>query len=385
MGISRPGIAAGLGFVLCLAAAGPARAQFKVYSDDRGNEISLSGQFQVQQRTSSCSGYPVEEGDSACERDVPISELFLRRARIVVRGRLAGWIDFKLQPDFSQIDAVTLLDAYARLSFSDRARLQIGHFKRPFDGFQLTSSSRFLTIERDIDIPGVPSLTAVSLDELTTGSRFADRDVGIMFDGGIDGFHYWVAAMNGQGVRDNFDADDGKQVVGRAQYTLDVDRLPLELAVAGALTDISHEAEDGSLKTEYVASLELWGQLGGFSSGPIVQAGVILGKNPEQTKDGADRDPLDGEPFANQYGWQVIGAYKFPLQGSLEAIEPVLRITGGDPNTSVAENGGVALTPGVELFFFGRNKVAVNWDIVLPADDRLRSENSFKSQVQIYF
>ena len=31
------------------------------------------------------------------------------------------------------------------------------------------------------------------------------------------------------------------------------------------------------------------------------------------------------------------------------------------------------------------NKLAINWDFVIPTDSSLRSENSFKSQVQVYF
>jgi hypothetical protein len=368
-----------------LLTSGQSQAQMKVYSDEDGNELSISGQFQVQQRTSSCSGFPFEESTSACENDVSVSELFLRRARLVVRGKLNGWIDFKFQPDFSLINAVTLLDAYARFGFSSAARLQVGNFKRPFDGFQLTSSSQILTIERDIDIPGIPALTAVSLDELTTGSRFADRDVGIMLDGGVGEFHYWVAAMNGSGSRENLDADDGKQLIGRGQYVFDLGSLPLAVALAGALVDQSYEQENGSLKTEYTGSFEIFSQLGDFKSGPIVQAGFIHGKNPNQNKEGGDPDPLLDEPFANLYGWQVVGAYKILLEKGPEAIEPVLRITGGDPNTDVDDDGGWALTPGVELFFFGRNKLAINWDFVFPSDPSLRSENSFKSQVQVFF
>jgi hypothetical protein len=374
--------------VLALSAlvpiAGNVSAQMKVFSDDDGNEISISGQFQVQQRTSSCSSYPIEDGNSACEFDVATSELFLRRARLVFTGKVKGWIDFKFQPDFSKINTVTLLDAYARFNFSDAARLRVGNFKRAFDGFQLTSSSQILTIERDIDIPGIPALTAVSLDELTTGSRFADRDIGIQFEGGVRGFKYWAAVMNGASDQANSD-DNGKQWIGRAQYTFDLGSLPLAIAVAGALSDQSYEQENGSLKTEYTGSGEVFAQLGGFSSGPIVQAGYIFGKNPNQNKAGDDRDPVLGEPFANQYGWQVIGAYKILLEKGLEAIEPVLRVTGGDPNTDVENNGGWAITPGIELFFFGRTKLAVNWDFVFPTDSSLRSENSFKSQLQVYF
>lgn len=381
--LRRAAKACAVGVALC---ASPAQAQLQVYEDEDGNAISLSTQFQVQLRTSSCSSFPIEAGGSACTRDAPNWETFLRRARIVFRGTLNGWVDFKFQPDFSAIDRVTLLDAYAKLKFSSAARLTIGNMKRPFDGFQLTSSSQILTIERDLDIPGIPSLTAVSLDELTTDQRFADRDVGLMLDGGFGGFHYWVGMYNGSAGL-NEDGGNGKQLVGRAMYSFDVGSLPLDLAVGGSLNDNDFENEDGSLGTNLSGSLELWGELGDFERGGLhLQTGVIIGKNTGETKDGEEPDFTQDPDLANLWGWQLIGGWKFLLGlKGIEGIQPILRITGADPNTSLDEDGGWALTPGVQLFFKGRNKLALNWDIVYPGSPDFRSEHSFKTQFQMYF
>ena len=367
-------------------AARPAEAQLKVYSDEEGNEISFSAQFQVQARTSSCSGYPFEEGGSACENDVPITELFVRRARVVIQGTIRDLIDFNFQPDFSRVNSVTLLDAYARVNFSAAARLWVGRYKRPFDGFQMTSSTQILTIERDIDIPGIPALTAVSLDELTTDNRFADRDLGLMVDGSTGNLHYWAASFNGQDSEENRGDTNGRQFIGRAQYAFEVGSMPLALAVAGAVRDVGGVGSDERIRTDYVGSFELWGELGDFGGGPHIQAGFVYGKNSSQNRTGEEPDREAGEAFANAYGWQVIGAWKLPFAGKLlEAIEPVLRVTAADPNTSVADDSGWAITPGVQFFLFGRNKLALNWDFVIPSSDALRSENSFKAQYQFYF
>lgn len=380
----RTGIVTILLLVSVALAVVPAYAQFVAYSDDEGNEVRISGQFQVQARTSSCSGYPFPDGDSACENDVPVSELFLRRARIVVLGSVKGWVDFKFQPDFSEINTVVLLDAYARLNFSDEARLTIGRMKRPFDGFQLTSSSQILTIERDVDIPGIPSLTAVSLDELSTDNRFADRDIGLQLDGALSGFHYWIGTFSGSGG-ENEEAGNGKQLVGRAQYTFDLGGLPLDIALAGSLNDTDFENPDETLGTRLTSSYELWTELGDFDEGPMVQAALVGGKNTNQTVDGDEPDFTMDPDLANLFGWQVIGGWKFSVGNWLEAWQPILRFTYGDPNTALPDDGGWAMTPGVQFFFFDRTKVALNWDIIFPNSDAIRSETSFKAQFQLYF
>jgi hypothetical protein len=42
-------------------------------------------------------------------------------------------------------------------------------------------------------------------------------------------------------------------------------------------------------------------------------------------------------------------------------------------------------TPGLQIFFYRRNKLALNWDFATPTSDTLRSENSLKARLQFYF
>lgn len=359
-------------------------------------EIDLSGRVQTQVATSSCSDFPFEAG-SPCSEQAPAVDMFLRRARFTLGIQISDLVDAEIQPDFSGVDQVDLKDAWGRLSFSPSLRVMMGHHKRPFDGFQLTSSTRILTIERDLDVPGVPGLAAPSLDELTTRFRLSDRDVGVTAHGAPPGtgLQYWVGVFNGQGPEDNGDLNTDKQLVGRVQYTFRPGgSLPVSLAVAGASTDLPVEGQEDQpgvrASGERYANLELWAELGAFAPGPHVQAGMILGDNPLQTPAGdpVSTDPVAGDrELASSRAWQVIGAYRLAVPGSeiLAAVEPVFRVTAAEPNTDVDDDEAWGVTPGVQIFFGGRNKLALNWDLVFFSDDQAESVSSFKTQFQVHF
>lgn len=372
---------------IAILVASPGIAQVNVIS--RATEIEIGGRLQVQGRTSSCSGFPIEDEVSACREDVPGLDWFINRARLTFEIRYSDWIEGKIEPDFGDLDEVSLKDAWGGLRPNPHAFLKVGHFKRPFDGFQLTSSTQILTIERDIDVPGVPSLEATSLDELTTASHLSDRDVGIQLEGAAaDGrFHYWVGAFNGRGPEENEDLNTEKQFVGRGQVSLQVGELPLDLAAAIAFTDVPFTRSSGELGGEYFAAFELWAELGDFDGGPHLQAGVVLGENPLQDATGGSLDLEAGDTFADMLAWQVIGAYKLAVPNSffVEAIEPLFRVTRADPNTDLDDDGAWGFTPGLQVFFDGRNKLALNWDFASFGSEELRSEHSFKAQYQFHF
>ncbi|MFQ5746966.1 MAG: porin [Gemmatimonadota bacterium] len=369
-----------------LSVAAPARAQVRIKS--KAEEITLTGRFQLQARTTSCSTFPVDPG-SACAGQESGLDWFVRRARLTAEVKINDFIDGKIQPDFGEVDGVELKDAWGRLTFSPGAKLKIGHFKRPFDGFQMTSSTKILTIERDLDVPGVSGLTAASYDEFTTKFGLSDRDLGLMLSGETtDGrFEYWIGTFNGGDAKSNGDGNTEKQLIGRGQVALDAGGHPLALAAAVALTDAPFTRATGERDAEYYTNVELWAELGDFKGGPHVQAGFVLGDNPRQNPLGGPIDLDAGEDFASMYAWQGIGSYRIQLEGDgpVEAIEPLLRVTRAEPNTDLDDDEVWGFTPGVQIFFTGRNKLAFNWDFVTFADPTRDSENSFKAQYQFHF
>lgn len=375
----------------------PAALAGQVALESDAVAIELTGRFQTQLAGSSCSDFSIDAPESTpCTGDVPGLDLFIRRARFTLDVTFNDWISGRFQPDFAGVDEVELKDAWGLLNLQPgaehpHARIRIGHFKRPFDGFEMTSSTQILTIERDLDVPGVSGATALSLDELSTRNNLSDRDVGVMVDGSTpDGsLHYWVGAFNGRGPADNEDLDTEKQLVGRAQYTFEAAGRPLSVSAAAAVTDIAFTRADATIDARYFGAFELFADWGSFGAarGPHVQAGVIFGKNGLQAEDGGTPELEAGDPLASMFTWQAIGAWKLPVGESFffESIEPLLRITMADPNTDLDDDSVWGFTPGVQIFFGGRNKLALNWDFVSFGADGVDSENSFKAQYQFHF
>lgn len=393
----------------CLCALAPSVAwgqdQPKIRLETKDLELTFSGRVQLQGWSSSCSGFipglPSNDPDTACREGAPPFDIFLRRARTSVEASLLDFLDVKLELDFAGFEDVAIKDGFARLNFLPALKVRFGNMKRPFDGFQLTSSSQILVIERDLDIPGVSSLRALSLDELTTRFRASDRDVGIELSGDIAGgrVSYWAGYFAGQQIQEALDtlpnADSRGQWIARAQANLQVGKLPLDIAVAGAVTDRPFLTEDGVTFTgRYFTNFELWLQLGGFNEGPIFQGEYVYGQNPFENRQGDILDFPPTDEFARAQTWQAIGGYRFltrprDYQGSIakrpiEAIQPIFRVTWADPNTDIARDDNWGLTPGVQIFFYGRNKLALNWDLALFSDDT-SSASSFKLMVQGYF
>ncbi|RMH16120.1 MAG: hypothetical protein D6701_09290, partial [Gemmatimonadetes bacterium] len=84
----------------------------------------------------------------------PSSEFLVRRARLYVNGRVNEWIDGVAQVDVSGGRASARF-AFVRLWFGEALQLSFGQFKRAFDLFELTSSSRILVVERAGGVRGV--------------------------------------------------------------------------------------------------------------------------------------------------------------------------------------------------------------------------------------
>jgi len=377
----RPTILVAAGVCLAAASLTPASAQEELTVTADAIEVDLTGRVQVQAATSSCSSFPFEEG-SPCVEQAPSLDLFMRRVRLAAVVKIDELLTAKVEPDFGDVDEVVLRDAYGQLTFSDRAKVRVGQFKKPFDGFNLVSSSQLLTIERDLDVPGVPGLSAPSLDEFTTRFRLASYDVGAMFFGETDGgrFAYWAGVFNGEPAEANEDTDGEKQLVGRVAYRTRAGGLPLQLAAAAALTDLPFrgpEDQPGArVSAEYYSDFELFAELGGYEPGPHAQAGVVFGDNPTRT-------PAGGDPLQPP----AVGAYRLATEDTpwLEAVEPSFRVTWAEPNTDLEDDEAWGFTPGVNLYFHGRNKLQVGWDLVAYADDGTESVSSFKSQFQVYF
>lgn len=336
----------------------------------------LSGQVEIRSRASqiTLTGRVHTQWNSTSVGSENLTSVFLiRRARLTAQIKLNDLVSGKVQPDFGA-GKITLKDAYFRLGFSPSFRMTIGQFKRPFDLFELTSSTQILVVERAGGIRGVSTCAGpggiCSLSRFTEKLGFSDRDIGVMFDGRpSEQFRYMASIANGTGAN-KAEENSAKSFTGRVEFTPLTDlRLSANLGL--------HDYPNATTATDetaaaYGADVE-WGN---FSSGLHLQAGVVAGDN-WKNLDAA------GDPSSFLTA-QLIASFRQPVTSQwIEAIEPVFRVSWGDPNTDLDDDEGLLFTTGAAFFFTGRNKIAANIDIWSPTTGN--TEYSLKLQSYIHF
>lgn len=345
-------------------AASPAAAQLRLPEGIAGR---LSGRLQVQFNTTS-----VDE-----ENGTPLasSEFLVRRARLTFDVSFNDLVSARLEPDYGTGGSFNLKDAWIRLSFAPAFRATLGQFKRPFDLFELTSSTQILVVERAGGIRGVdgcgPLGTVCSLSALTEELGYSDRDLGVMLDGALPGgvVRYAVTLTNGEGL-------NARESNGNKSYTARLSVAPVRdvvLSVNGARKDYVHPTSGADrFASGWGADVEI----GNFTRGPHVQAGVVGGGN--------WTIGTTAEDVATFLAAQVIASYKLPLAHRyLPAVEPIARASWGDPDTDAPDDGGWLLTPGMILHFGGRTSLHANLDLWMPQMGS--DEVSFKSQMFFHF
>jgi hypothetical protein len=342
---------------LLLILAAPLTTEAQTTISSRASNIRIGGRLHAQYQASSVDG--------------AINDFFLRRARVLVDGTFNDFFVGRLQTDLSGGTA-TVLDAYVRMDFSETFRLTVGQMKRAFDIFELSSSTDLSIIERTGKITGFSSCSGVgsvcSLSRLTESLGFAGRDAGVRIDGSSGTFSYQATLTNGTGVVVP-DENDGKSVSGRASFAA-TDNLTLSANVG------FHDYLDPVDQTAHALG---WGgdlQLGSWRDGLLVQAGVVGGDN-WKSLDGA------GEP-GQFLSMQAVASFYHPLGGDrIEGVEPLARVSVADPDGSIDADGGTLLTPGLMLYFMGKNKIGANLDYYMPQTGD--AEFGFRIGTFLYF
>ena len=340
----------------------PAAGEAQVRINSRAAELTITGRVHTQFNTTSVNG----------ER---ASEFLMRRVRLTGELKINDFVSGKVQPDFGQ-GTVSLKDAYVRLTFSPAFRTTFGQFKRPFDLFELTSSTQILVVERAGDIRGVDACAGVggvcSLSRLTEKLQFSDRDIGVLIDGSnaTGAFDYSASLTNGTGANAP-DENGAKSVTGRVGYEVADD---VTIGANFALHDYPDPlfAANAEYATAFGANIEI----GDYSEGLHIQAGVVTGDN--------WRNLVAGQP-SSFLAAQGILTFKFLTRNSerVAAVEPVARISWGDPNTDLSGDGGMLFTPGIVVHFTGRNKLGLNLDFWSPSTGL--GDLSLKIQSYLHF
>jgi len=299
------------------------------------------------------------------------NDFFFRRVRLIADVTVSDFLSARIQPDFSG-GKTALQDAYVRLGFSSAFRVSIGQFKRSFDLFELSSSTDLSLIERDGRVEGYSDCGGVgsvcSYSRLTEKLGFAGRDQGVKIDGSSGRVRYEATITNGTGLNVS-DENDAKSYSGRITVSAsDNVKVSGQLAV--------HDYVDPTQENSGALG---WGgdvEIGSWRDGFHLQAALSGGDN-WKSLDATD-DPVS---FLTVQG---VVSYYHPLEGDrLTGIEPLARISVGDPNTFVDDDGGALITPGFMLYFQGKNKIGANFDIYSPQVGD--TEYSFKVQTFLYF
>jgi hypothetical protein len=380
----RTVLLAALTTVLCSA---PLAAQTIEAGDVK---LKLIGRVQTQFSTTS-----VDEGDlvalgRAPATPIPSTNFETRRIRFGAELEYEEWLTGKMEMEFGMA-RLQIRDAFLNLGFDPRFQLRMGQFKKPFSLLQLTSSSIWPMIERGVRIRGLTESMLVQ-DSMAGGTRvlqtfrgatllgeeqdllenflYQNFELGASVHGRLGGFGYTVGVFNGTGW-DRADDNDGKSYAGRLTYKLPTE-WPITLGAAASyrefrLTTTPTITSEGG--TAFEADLEV----GAFRRAGFHLLGeVTTGENLRQPDD-------------DFLGAQGILTYFLPLSGArIEGLEFGGRASFGDPRRDIDGDSGLLLTPGVNIYFFGRNRLMFNWDFY-QAGDRFTDESALRAQAQFYF
>ncbi len=166
------------------------------------------------------------------------------------------------------------------------------------------------------------------------------------------------------------DENAGKSVAGRLSV-----EVAEGLFISGNFSHHDHERDDGTTGrgTAFGADLEY----GTFRNGTHFQIGVIGGDNWRA------EDPVTGDDPTFLTGQAILSHY-LPVESTrFEGVEPLIRLSWGDPNRDGDDNGGFLVTPGVFVYVLGRNRIGANLDVYSPQTGD--TEFSFKLQTYLFY
>jgi hypothetical protein len=308
-----------------------------------------------------------------------------RRVRLSADVQVSDWIRGRIEPEFT-LGTLRLRQAWMSFTFDSAFVVRAGQVKKPFGAINLKSSAEVAVIERGVRIRGLEAaLTRANPDAYASlrgtpliGEQHAllDNQAYLGYDQGVTlegerGMLSWVAGIyNGSGP-DTRDENDGKSLAGRLDVQMPTS-VPFKVGAAFSRRELNWPAASGT-ETRSGNAFALDAELGAFRrAGVWLVAEAALGDN-----------LVTEERFTAAH---VIGSWHRPTGGSrVEAVEPVARVSWGDPDGTMDGDGGVLVTPGVNLYFAGRNRFMVNWDVYLPQGDGVDTQHALRAQFNLHF
>jgi len=372
-------------------AAGSAEAQVPT--------IRVAGRLQAQYRMSG--------GDSVAGTFNPavVSSGFeIRRLRIQADVRFGDNMTMVIQPSF-EMAALRMRDAYLRVGFTPQLGLTLGQEKSPFQRYELNSSNNLLSIERGVRILGLSGREG--LNDILVNNGYGSHDLGAFVDYVATDSRFTLKLGLSNGSRESAaDVNDAKSFFARATSTLlsNADNQPvLQIGASFAARDraicstctgtIVYYADSSKTTNVYGFDLE-WG---GFRPGLHVIYDFATGGNVPlalRINSGRNAGNLRNTSDTNIVTFRAIhlvAAYRIMTAGSdarvVKLIEPALRLDATDPNTDVNGDGGVLITPVLNVYFGATVVLRAGLDLYRYKDagGENRSAREFKVSWQANF
>jgi hypothetical protein len=353
-------------------------------------KLKLIGRLQTQFSTTSVDEDELVALGWTPATPIPSSSFETRRIRFGAELEYEKWLTGKLEMEFGMA-RLQIRDAFMNLGFDPRFQLRFGQYKKPFSLLQLTSSSIWPMIERGVRIRGLTESMLVQ-DSLAGGTRvlqtfrgttligeeqdllenflYQNFELGASVHGRFGGFGYHAGVFNGTGW-DRADDNDDKSYAGRVTYKLPTE-LPITFGAAASYREFRMTTTP-AITTEGGTAFEADIEVGAFRRAGLHLLGeVTTGENLRQPDD-------------DFMGVQGIVTYFVSLSGArIDGLEFGGRASYGDPRIDIDGDDGLLLTPGVNVYFSGRNRLMFNWDFY-QTGDRFTNENALRAQAQLYF
>lgn len=319
-------------------------------------QLVFGAEVDAQYATSSVSGHP--------------DAFSVRRARLNGFYTLNDFVDAHVQAEFALNGGAEVRDAWVRFRFSPAVELSAGQLKRTFDRFELDSFTDLSLIERDGRVGGLDACAGVggtcSFSRLTEQLGYAGRDQGLRLEG-ADGRWSWGATLTNGSGQNAAEDNEAKSLSGRMAFAVAQGwNVGAQLAL--------HDWTDADQVARHAAAWSADLTYGVYRSGLIFQAAVVGGDNWMATPDASTTPAFRAV--------QGMAAWYVPVVNRrFAAVEPLLRLSWADPDTGVAADGGVLVTPGFMLYVEGKNKIGFNVDVWSPSS----GATEYSLKIQSYF
>jgi hypothetical protein len=359
------------------AAVGIVAGAGSVHAQTPSITATVTGRAQFQWNSTSVAADEIGE-------PLASSTFETRRVRLGASVRVGDWIRGFIEPDFA-LGRLQLKQVWIALELDSALVVRAGQFKKPFSVINLTSSAAHPMIERGVRMRGLSeALGAVNTGELSSvrgalliGEQhtlletqgYLAYDMGVSIEGQLGRLGWAGGLFNGNGP-DARDENGGKSLAARVTYAIAAGA-PITLGAAWSRRELNWPtAADPATRSGDAFEVDV--ELGGLRQGWWGLAELSSGTN-----------LATEERFL---GAQAVAARFMRTGGTrIEGIEPMARVSYGDPDDTVDGDSGMLLTPGLNLYFAGRNRLMFNWDVFVSENDLHETQHAGRAQINLYF